>query len=673
MGPLLLAITATVTFHPGPGVDNTRVVRLATGSAPNQTITSCILAEPCTLALREEKERLQVVDEDLFAPPLTVRAGETIALPLYRLRSVRWHGSAAISSLSAYAFFPPEAGFPQVPLRCEQKGETLTCLVPDGPVMIGLQSGEKSPRFFSPAELFKKPSPLAFDEKPTVFGFLSTEEGTPLRGKVKLRKPRGEELLTEAHSLGFYQFSSLPPGDYVLEVSFSNLGCFPQLLTLLPREGKRADLLLRPVARLAVFVTPPTTPEGFPFAVEVRSTKGDGFFRRPTDPAGYLELVVPQGDAEVKILSQQEQAGEWITWWRKKYNFQANTEEHIAMTLQTAKGRLAMQREDLQAEQICFSQLSEETSSGIPQKVLLYHRCVPVSKGTFTLHFFEEGSYNFQVMARSGTPLCVGEVHVRANEVLELACGGLGVTGRCVDKNKKPVAGARIFVVSGDGKSFHGALSDSDGRFSLFGLEPKKYRLFASQGELKGAAEVKVDKDAEAVEIVLSPQQYWEGQVMGQGRPVAGAKVELFPSCPLSLGSQTGTDVEGKFSLPADACGGGTLLISAPPWPLGVFPAQPGTFELAQPAGNLRIVAATPSVFDPQTPGAVIKDGLRLHVFALVSWAAMQGQRPANGVLLVPNLPAGRYTLCVGSLPTQGHQCSTVELRPGRDAEVQLP
>ncbi len=112
------------------------------------------------------------------------------------------------------------------------------------------------------------------------------------------------------------------------------------------------------------------------------------------------------------------------------------------------------------------------------------------------------------------------------------------VSGRVVDPDAKPVAGAEVFLMAErqrggySGSSFAGrATSDDEGRFLFTDVDPGTLRVSAravgrQAAELTGVQAV-AGKDVADLELVLAPGAAVEGRVVdGEGRPVAGAFVE---------------------------------------------------------------------------------------------------------------------------------------------------
>jgi protocatechuate 3,4-dioxygenase beta subunit len=139
------------------------------------------------------------------------------------------------------------------------------------------------------------------------------------------------------------------------------------------------------------------------------------------------------------------------------------------------------------------------------------------------------------------------------------------VSGRVVDPEGKPLAGARVVlslsitVGGGFGRSMRSGgdtLSDEEGRFTFERIGPGRASVMAwlAGWQSGGTNELDVPRgrDLAGVEVVLQPGAAVAGQVFdSDGRPVVGARVELVDSQrgPERMSFATETDGDGHYRL----------------------------------------------------------------------------------------------------------------------------
>jgi len=144
---------------------------------------------------------------------------------------------------------------------------------------------------------------------------------------------------------------------------------------------------------------------------------------------------------------------------------------------------------------------------------------------------------------------------------------GVRVAGRVVDEGGDPVAGASVrltpagttMVTSrGPMESMRGfAVSETDGRFAIEGVEAGKVRLVATaQGFLEGEVpgfDVVTGRDIDDLEVVLRRGSVVTGRVTGpDGAPVSGARVQMVEEAgrgSYRMGGSASSDGDGNYRL----------------------------------------------------------------------------------------------------------------------------
>ena len=137
---------------------------------------------------------------------------------------------------------------------------------------------------------------------------------------------------------------------------------------------------------------------------------------------------------------------------------------------------------------------------------------------------------------------------------VELRLGpGAALTGRVLDRERRPVAGAGVSLGGESMRFAHHSLSDrtdGEGRYRLEGLTPGHVVLIASPGPGSGPAtraEARLEPGENEIDLLLPPGHEVSGSVLGPGgEPVAGASVSLRERGAFHV-AVTGADGEFRF------------------------------------------------------------------------------------------------------------------------------
>ncbi|HEY7698148.1 MAG TPA: carboxypeptidase-like regulatory domain-containing protein, partial [Vicinamibacteria bacterium] len=196
-------------------------------------------------------------------------------------------------------------------------------------------------------------------------------------------------------------------------------------------------------------------------------------------------------------------------------------------------------------------------------------------RGEFRLEGLPKGSYSVTASA-SGYGRTT-KLNASSEEPVELYLfPGSGIYGRLLDDKGIPVEGAIVFVESHERISrMFGPLpieqSDVDGRFAILGLDPGRYRLFASkEGSAPAVHDLELTKERDTeVELVLTVGVTLRGRLVDvddepvEGRvflsALDGGEVGVF----LRSSFTAETDAEGVFSLVSVPAGDHTLVAEA--------------------------------------------------------------------------------------------------------------
>jgi hypothetical protein len=190
--------------------------------------------------------------------------------------------------------------------------------------------------------------------------------------------------------------------------------------------------------------------------------------------------------------------------------------------------------------------------------------------------------------------------------------------------------------------------------------------------------------ESPAVHLVLGKQLVLHGTVATGSGPVPGAMLIGMPSVasvPAAGAAQAQTDVTGSFELRVpQGTQALTLFVFALGYAMRMLPVAVDPMQsldiTVEPAGGTLVLEV------PDGPPAVVVHGDAFSLESILGlWARMQGSRPpaAGGLLVVPNVEAGPYSLCAqqgslrrGSAPPAS-QCASGMLAPQGRLDLRLP
>jgi hypothetical protein len=162
------------------------------------------------------------------------------------------------------------------------------------------------------------------------------------------------------------------------------------------------------------------------------------------------------------------------------------------------------------------------------------------------------------------------------------------------------------------------------------------------------------------VRLVLRRRREVKGTVLGDGEPVAGASVTVYPEYQhvgdRASGEAT-TDASGNFAVDVPADGGNALAFVLPPgYALRVLNVNlsattPLVLGVTAYGGELELRLPSPvDLGDPKAPKwAVWQDGIFLEPFTMLKWARLMGvvQSSSSTALRFPRVHPASYRLCL--------------------------
>lgn len=266
----------------------------------------------------------------------------------------------------------------------------------------------------------------------------------------------------------------------------------------------------------------------------------------------------------------------------------------------------------------------------------------------------------------------VEEVDGDCSEV-ELQVPDSGARGVVVDEGGRMVAGAMITMLDIDFAPLTSRQSEDDGTFHFLGITPGPVWLVARDGRDDGIrqsaytqVEIPTRGTAAPVELKLLERREVTGTVVGEGRPVVGARVTMatdWDNLTRAASESAVTDADGRFRLVLPRHATRALAIVAPPpYALTVRLVQFGEgadfiLPVTAAGGTLEIdvrraAPVTDAAAGPPRGGWLAwVDGFPLPMIELLGWARQVGARmdPTSDRASIPQLAPGYYRACLFS------------------------
>jgi len=481
---------------------------------------------------------------------------------------------------------------------------------------------------------------------------------------------------------GFFQIADPPPGRFLLvakQPGFADANVSLQVI-----EGQEAELVqalvLTPAERLELFIQPPTDPSGALWQVTLLSlashsnallveegalVSSDGYFSLDGLSHGRYRLMI--GGYMGKVYTEEIELHE------------NPVPLYVDLDFVNLTGRLRLANKPL-AGRVIFGGAYGAVS--IPFEA--------DSEGRFGGLLPGGGMWSVEIEGQSPrVHRVLRTVEVKATEngeafvVIDLP--NTHLSGTVVDERGRAPARSYVSVQSlhkSDPDPAFQELPDSNGRFSIAGLEPGMLQVSASavsaDGRLLESEQVILDLQENLhreIQLVARETVLITGVVFSSEGSVANAMVVVQPvDDPNRPVAPQFTDADGSFESRVPPAGAPELYVQVEAVGyayrmLRVRPDSDNRIEIPvdQAAGTI-IVETKGPLFDATAPLLLLHGGGLEYLSSFQGWAAVAGGEVTETRITIPMMEPGDYKLCQAFLP-EVRQIATGALNPGRCVE----
>jgi hypothetical protein len=360
-------------------------------------------------------------------------------------------------------------------------------------------------------------------------------------------------LTASPNKRGLFLFTGVTPGDYVLRASTPELVATPVRVRVLPRltAQLRGPIVLEVPRHLTVVLTPPISPSGEKWTVQLSAKRGSSVAGDVVN-AGIAESDgtwtsqgLPAGDYEVSVRTS-----DGSEWDATDVALRTATERvALAVPLVHASGTVSLGDEPLAAKLTLWQRGRNIVHSN--------------DDGTFAATLPGDAKGDWQIEIESEKPpvtTMLRNVRGRITDsgvVFDVKVQRTMISGRCVSAtDNSPVAYAIVDIANVPDKVFRQVAALADGTFDAIGLPPGTYRVTA-RDFLKQSATIDVtvgDEPATDVVLTLKAEIEFKGRLFAPNQsPIARARIYGLPR-----------DVSGGSTLPqadSDDVGGFDLVL----------------------------------------------------------------------------------------------------------------
>ena len=472
----------------------------------------------------------------------------------------------------------------------------------------------------------------------------------PSATAIRLAQPVAEGVYSKK---GVVQLAPLAPGRYVLETRAAGYATSRVPVEVLSgRESTvRHPIELARSTKIHVRLTPPLAPDGARWAVEMWRQTNIGSGSEPAGKGNASEegifVADDQAVGPVRILVKDAR-GNVLTNREIVIAGGADTEYPLAIDLNAVGGIVKFGATPLANARLLFG------GSGGKEKV----RVKADPEGRFSVTLPRRGKWIVDVLEESSEVSATTEVTLdEMDHELEIVLPETELSGWVVDGKGNRFPSAEVLALSeGRPQSRRAA---ADGTFRFRGLPAGAVRIRATDPRTTAysttvSLELPQGK-LEGVELKVEELRKIAGLVTAAGMPVVGARVHAYAFLGGAAQQERRvTDLEGRFELAIPASSTVvTFVVGAAGRTLHAFrlPADKSlSLDIAPRGGRLRL--RYPQAANPVR--VTFNDTAAIPFSDLADWARAQQSPREDGSLLVPDVAAGKYRLCVQDRCAEG-------------------
>jgi hypothetical protein len=638
-----------------------------------------------TLPVTEGEWELRIESDRVWAAPAYTKAGEPsqsvviVATPAGQLRASLAKRDA--STLDTIRFLltqvddRPGVGTVRAEVTCPVREGQILCTVPAGLWDLRIDPAGFVPQFrwnvAVAANAVREISPVALIEGAAVIGRVARAgRGLSLPADTSVRLVPSTVAPQDAHSLvkqvkpnakGFFEFSSVPPGEYFVSASAKALTSdFVRIEVIANRTAEiKSPLLIDVPRRLKLTVIPSVDPEGKPWLVSVSvrrqgSRELDSYTTSRVDADGVLEQ---KGLRDGEYLITVERVGEGGQWASQWVTLNGDLDVRISVPLIKIAGQVSYGNQPLAARLTFGGEFGRRRQLLTADADGHFVGVIPEPEDEFWDVYIEDVAL--------GTPITVHEVrgtHRPDDSVLyfDFHLPRTAVFGSVVLSDGTPAPFALVRFKSG-ARALDTATTAKDGTFQVLGLPRGAYEVLA-EGFLMTSevADYSIqNEESPPLRLTLRDAQQVRGRIVTSGGvPVIGASIGALPvnTSRLGMGRFERTNERGAFLLQVRQDVHLVDLLLAPPGFATVIARTPVRADRYMEITVDQLGGSLVVDLPPDSDALLSQDEATWSLY-LVSWASLgtDERLEKRRRITVPSLRAGQYSVCLQQTCKSGY------------------
>jgi Carboxypeptidase regulatory-like domain len=677
--PTAGAVSVQTVVHGAPPSASTATLRARSVDKSSPPVEKTIaIPGQVNVGLAAGTWELTVDAPSLWAEPRIVTADGSVSFDLWPSATLEGtidpKSKAKVASLRVvfrpFRLDSPTAIAPSGETGCVVDGETWRCVVP---------AGVHNLRFGTPGFAAVYRWGIRADAGGTArVGALELVRGASLVGHVAPRDglkldmkevrisatPRATSTANAYTAVpdtrGFFQITGLPAGEYVVSARTKGMRAEGRTVRVLQDRNAelRSPLVLDTPKSILLAISPALAPDGSPWQVELLADDRD---------AGRLDVIATGSATREGTWKHEAVAGTYElsvrdrdggAWWSENVEIGFDDRKVEARLRATSVTGSVKVGDRPVAAKLTFGR------EGRPHNKTLVADEEGKFAGVIPSAGDDENRWNIDVVADAPP------IH-RTLERVKPAIGENGelrfdielplttVTGRVVNADGSPGAGALVTLQQSDDHEFQQVFAADDGRFELVGLRTGKYRIGASEGaKSSDVVPFEVPESGTvALELLLREKVSVQGRVISGRSPVIGAEIIAFPrgGIRFTTTSNARSNETGHFNLQLPP-GTKTYDLIVTAFGFGVVTARAEVLEgkmvmvpMDQHGGRLEIEIPA------NTHGWLFHAGGQYPVLTMAQLAGSSIEaRDGKQTIVIPEVEQGDYRVCVGERCTSG-------------------